>query len=300
MHIGIDLGGTKIELRAFDKISGDELFTKRIPTPKTTYADTLHAMAGLVTEAEEILHKSGTVGIGIPGTISRDTGLVKNANSTKLIGHPLDKDMEALLNRPVRVSNDANCFALSEAIDGAAKDGTVVFGAILGTGCGGGIVVNKQIIEGTNSIAGEWGHNPLPQQDEYEYHNAPECYCGKKGCLETWISGTGFHQDYTRKTGIESSGKKIMELVAHHNEAAIDALENYMDRLARSLASMINILDPNIIVLGGGMSNVETLYERIPLLWKPHIFSDFVHTKLVPPQYGDSSGVRGAAWLWKE
>ncbi len=300
MHIGIDLGGTKIELRAFEKNSGDELYKKRIPTPKTTYSDTLNAMAGLVIEAEEALNKTGTVGIGIPGAISKDTGLVKNANSTKLIGHPLDKDIGKLLSRPIRVSNDANCFVLSEAVDGAAKEGKVVFGVILGTGCGGGIVVNKHIIEGANLIAGEWGHNPLPQQTEYEYRNAPECYCGKKGCIETWVSGTGFHQDYTRQTGIESSGKKIMELVAKQDGKAINALDNYMDRLARSLASIMNILDPDIIVLGGGMSNVDLLYERVPLLWKPHVFSDFIHTKLVPPQYGDSSGVRGAAWLWKE
>ena len=262
MRIGIDLGGTKLEAIALDD-DGREVFRKRVATPRADYEATVAAVASLVEEAGD-----GSVGVGIPGALSRATGLVKNANSTWLIGRPLKQDLKHALQREVRIENDANCFALSEAVDGAGRDAEVVFGVILGTGVGGGIVFRKQVIGGVNRIAGEWGHNPLPGETDL-----PQCYCGRKGCIETYLSGPAFERD----------GKN---------------LDRYHERLARALAGVINILDPDVIVLGGGLSNLSSLYTEVPRLWTRHVFSDRVATRLAPPAYGDSSGVRGAAWLW--
>ena len=269
LRIGIDLGGTKIEALTLDS-SGVEVFRRRIPAPRGDYAATLAAVAGLVREAGD-----GTVGIGIPGALSRVTGLVKNANSTWLIGKPFKQDLEKLLEREVRLANDANCFALSEAVDGAGAGAEVVFGVILGTGVGGGVVVRGEVLTGPNAIAGEWGHNPLPLPGAADLPLRP-CYCGRAGCIETYLSGPALERD-----GGQS------------------ALGRYEERLARSLAGVINILDPDVIVLGGGVSKVSRLYDNVPRLWLPYVFSDRVATRLLPPQHGDASGVRGAAWLWR-
>lgn len=285
MRIGIDLGGTKIEALALDR-AGREVFRKRIPTPRGDYAGTLSAVKQLVEQIGE-----GSVGIGIPGAESRATGLIKNANSTWLIGKPLARDLEAALGRPVRLENDANCFALSEAVDGAGKGAAVVFGVILGTGVGGGIVVDGKIIRGANAIGGEWGHNPLPLPDEKDFP-LPGCYCGRAGCIETYLSGPGLSRDYEQITGQRLPPEKA---VLHE-----ETMKRYEERLARSLAGVINVLDPDVIVLGGGMSNVARLYTQVPLLWARQVFSDHVATRLAPPVHGDSSGVRGAAWLWEE
>lgn len=281
MRIGIDLGGTKIEALALDG-AGREVFRKRVPSPRGDYAATLDAVAALVGEIGE-----GTVGIGIPGALSRITGLVKNANSTWLIGRPLKQDLERVLRREVRLENDANCFALSEAVDGAGAQAPVVFGVILGTGVGAGIVVERKVLIGRNAIAGEWGHNPLPLPTADDLP-LPRCYCGRLGCIETYLSGPGLEGDHERVTGEKAAARDI------HGAA----LDRYVERLARSLAGVINILDPDVIVLGGGMSNVERLYADVPRLWTRHVFSDQVATRLVRNVHGDSSGVRGAAWLW--
>ncbi|HYD55778.1 MAG TPA: ROK family protein [Burkholderiales bacterium] len=277
MRIGIDLGGTKIEAIGLD--GSREVFRKRVATPKGDYEGTLQAIKGLV-EGE------GSVGVGIPGNLSRATGLVKNANSTWLIGKPLKQDLEKVLGREVRIANDANCFALSEASDGAGKGAGVVFGVILGTGVGGGIVVDGKVLDGPNGIAGEWGHNPLPLAGGADLP-LPECYCGRKGCVETYLSGPAM----ARLAGHSTAQEAVRD------ERAI-AL--YEERLARALASVINVLDPDVIVLGGGMSNVARLYDKVPRLWGRYVFSDRVDTRLAPPVHGDSSGVRGAAWLWEE
>ena len=271
IRIGIDVGGTKIELLALDG-AGREAFRKRVATPQGDYGATVDAIASLVGETEDRLKERGSVGIGIPGALSRVTGLVKNANSTCLIGHDLKGDLERALGREVRIENDANCFALSEAVDGAGKDARVVFGVILGTGVGGGIVVDRQVLTGPNAIAGEWGHNPLPLPRKEDLP-LPDCYCGRKGCIETYLSGPALERD----------GKDM---------------DRYEERLARSLAGVINILDPDAIVLGGGISNVPRLYASVPKRWGAYVFSDQVATKLLPPVHGDASGVRGAAWLW--
>ena len=284
LRIGVDLGGTKIEALALDG-AGREVFRKRIPTPRGDYAATIAAVRSLVAQIGE-----GSVGIGIPGAESRATGLIKNANSTWLIGKPLANDLEAALGRPVRLENDANCFALSEAVDGAGKDAAVVFGVILGTGVGGGIVVNREVIRGVNAIAGEWGHNPLPAPTPADLP-PPDCYCGRKGCIETYLSGPGLSRDHEQRTG---ERLKAEEVVLQE-----EAMRRYEERLARALASVINVLDPDVIVLGGGMSNVRRLYTEVPRLWARHVFSDRVATRLAPPVHGDSSGVRGAAWLWE-
>jgi len=281
VRIGIDLGGTKIEALALDR-ADREIFRKRVPTPRGDYQATISAVKGLVSEIGE-----GTVGVGIPGAESR--GLIKNANSTWLIGRPLAKDLEAALGRPVRLENDANCFALSEAADGAGKGAAVVFGVILGTGVGGGIVVEGKVIRGANAIAGEWGHNPLPAPTAVDLPH-PDCYCGRKGCIETWLSGPGLSNDHERMTG----ERLAPELAVLREET----VRRYEERLAKSLASVINVLDPDVIVLGGGMSNVARLYTEVPRLWARHVFSDRVATRLLAPAHGDSSGVRGAAWLW--
>lgn len=285
LRVGIDLGGTKIEALALDA-AGREVFRRRVPTPRGDYAATISAVKSLVHAIGE-----GTVGIGIPGAESHATGLIKNANSTWLIGKPLRKDLEDALGRPVRLENDANCFALSEAVDGAGKGAAVVFGVILGTGVGGGIVVDGKIIRGANAIAGEWGHNPLPQPSEQDLP-LPPCYCGRAGCIETYLSGPGLARDHERRTGQKLKAEQIVSL-------GDQSVDRYMERLARSLAGVINVLDPEVIVLGGGMSNVARLYTEVPRLWGRHVFSDRVATRLAPPVHGDASGVRGAAWLWE-
>lgn len=298
MRIGIDLGGTKIEGIALDD-AGNELIRKRIPSPQGDYQNTLQALVELVHEIENVTQKTGTVGIGIPGVISPQTNLVKNANSTWLIGEALQADLEFLLKRKVRIENDANCFVVSEATDGAAKGADVVFGVIIGTGTGGGVYVRGQSIIGANAIAGEWGHNSLPWPTPDEIPGR-QCYCGLHGCIETWLSGTGFANDHQAVNHLDKalSAKEIVALAEQDDNSALDSLRRYEKRLAKSLASIINVIDPDVIVLGGGMSNVGSLYTHIPRLWDEYVFSDHVTTQLVAPQHGDSSGVRGAAWLW--
>jgi fructokinase len=296
MRIGIDLGGTKIEGVALDA-EGHELGRVRAPTPRGDYDGTLAAIADLVWILEQRFGGPASVGVGIPGIVSPATGLVKNANSTWLIGQPFDQHLTRALGRPVRLANDANCFALSEATDGAAAGAGVVFGVILGTGVGGGIVVNGRILEGTHHIAGEWGHNPLPAPTDDE-RPGPACYCGRHGCIETFLSGPGWEADTARRTGRRRGAAALAEAARSGDGEAGEAVARYTDRLARALATIINILDPEIIVLGGGLSNIDALYEEVPRRWVPHVFSDEVHTRLVRAQHGDSSGVRGAAWLW--
>ena len=298
MRIGIDLGGTKIEGIALND-AGNELIRKRISSPQGDYQNTLQAILELVNEIETATQQTGTVGIGIPGTISPVTQLVKNANSTWLIGEPLQADLEFLLKRKIRIENDANCFVVSEATDGAAKNADVVFGVIIGTGTGGGVYVRGQSIIGANAIAGEWGHNSLPWPTAEEIPGR-ECYCGLHGCIETWLSGIGFANDHQVVNNLDTalSAKEIVALAKQGDDFAQDSLRRYEKRLAKSLASIINVIDPDVIVLGGGMSNVESLYTHVPGLWDEYVFSDRVTTKLVAPKHGDSSGVRGAAWLW--
>ncbi|OAI52379.1 transcriptional regulator [Betaproteobacteria bacterium SCGC AG-212-J23] len=262
MRIGVDVGGTKIEAIALDQ-GGRETFRKRVPTPRGDYQGTLDAIAGLVRDAGE-----GSVGIGIPGAMTGE--VVKNANSNWLIGKPFKRDLERAIGREVRIENDANCFALSEAVDGPGRDAEIVFGVILGTGVGGGVVFRKTVLRGVNAIAGEWGHNPMPGEAD-----GRACYCGRQDCIETYLCGPAFERD----------GRN---------------LDRYHDRLARALGGVINILDPGVIVLGGGLSNLPSLYSEVPRLWGRYIFSNTVATRLVPPVYGDSSGVRGAAWLWNK
>ena len=296
MRIGVDLGGTKIEAIALDD-SGRELWRRRVATPAADYDGTLAAIAGLVRAAEQELSRKGTIGIGTPGAISAVTGAIKNSNSTGLIGRPLDRDLGKLLDRPVRMENDANCFVLSEASDGAGRDGRVVFGVILGTGVGGGIVVDKALLAGRNFIAGEWGHNTLPwiRQDEWP---GAQCYCGKYGCIETYLCGAGLVRQYQALTQRSLSANDIAAAVQKGDQAALDTLSLYRDRLARGLASVINVLDPDIIVLGGGLSNIDAIYAGLDDLILKFAFTDVLHTKIARAVHGDSSGVRGAAWLW--
>ncbi|WP_298601664.1 ROK family protein [Zoogloea sp.] len=298
MRIGIDLGGTKIEVIALGA-AGRVLARHRVPTPQGDYAATLAAVVGLVERVEDETARRGTVGVGTPGALSRVSGLIKNANSTCLIGEPLKDDLQALLGREVRVANDANCFALSEAVDGAGQGAPVVFGVILGTGVGAGIVVNGRALDGANGIAGEWGHNPLPLPAGDDLP-LPSCYCGRAGCIETYLSGPGLAMDHARCSGELARPEGIVAGAADGDPACEASLARYEHRLARALAGVINILDPDVIVLGGGLSNVERLYETVPSLWCPHVFSDHVATRLVRARHGDSSGVRGAAWLWPD
>lgn len=298
MRIGIDLGGSKIEVIALDH-GGQELIRKRIDSPQDSYRHTLTAIRDLVLEVETITGQTGTVGIGIPGATSKHTGLVKNANSIWLIGQPLKEDLQTILEREIRIANDANCFVLSEATDGAGQGENVVFGIIVGTGTGGGLCVNGQIIEGVNAIAGEWGHNPLPWPNTDELPGR-ECYCGKRGCIETWLSGPGMAADYQAQGGGIKTAKEIVVLAGRGDVLAEATLQDYEDRMARAIASIINVLDPDVIVLGGGMSNVERLYENVCSRWGQYVFSDSVNTRLLAPRHGDSSGVRGAAWLWDD
>ncbi len=296
MRIGIDLGGTKIEALAMGD-DGGELFRRRIPTPVGDYDATLKAIAALVFTLEKKLAQKGTVGIGTPGAISPRTGLIKNSNSTVLNGRQLDRDLAAILGRAVRIENDANCFALSEAVDGAARDAGTAFGVILGTGVGAGIVIDKKIIGGRNKIAGEWGHNPLPWPRAKELPG-PQCYCGKTGCIETFLSGAGLAREFRVQTGKDVQANEISLAADAGDHDAVALMETYEDRLARGLAHVINILDPDVIVLGGGLSNIARLYRNVPALIEHYAFSDGMETPIERAMHGDSSGVRGAAWLW--
>lgn len=297
LRLGIDLGGTKIEIVALDA-AGREVLRRRQPTPQGDYPATLGVIAALVESVERELGQRGSVGIGIPGAESLRESAIKNANSTCLIGKPLRRDLQARLQREIRIENDANCFAFSEAIDGAGKDACIVFGVILGTGVGGGIVAHGRILGGLNRIAGEWGHTPLPYPDE-ETLPPPLCYCGRRGCIETWLSGPALTADHGRHTGEIALPERIAERAAQGDEACEATLRRYERRLAKGLAQIINILDPDIIVLGGGLSNLERLYCNVPQRWTPYIFSDTISTRLRRNVHGDSSGVRGAAWLWE-
>jgi fructokinase len=294
MRIGIDLGGTKIEAIAL-RDDGTECFRRRIDSPRGDYAATIRAIADLVAAVEQATGERGTVGVGIPGAVSPATGLIKNANSTWLIGHPLPDDLELALGRPVRLANDANCFALSEATDGAAAGADVVFGVILGTGVGGGIIAGGRVIVGANAVAGEWGHNGLPWPDADEWPGPP-CYCGRRGCIETFLSGRGLREAYGLPNA--PTAEEIATRAGRGDIAASAAIDLYARRLAKALATVVNLLDPDVIVLGGGLSNIAPLYPRVPELWVEWVFSDQVATRLVRAEHGDSSGVRGAAWLW--
>ncbi|MEK6211810.1 MAG: ROK family protein [Pseudomonadota bacterium] len=295
-RLGIDLGGSKIELIAFDAAGGERL-RRRVPTPRNDYRATLAAIRELITQSERELGTGGSVGIGTPGSLSRATGRLRNSNSVYLNGQMIVQDLEALLGRPVRIANDANCFALSEATDGAAIGAEVVFGVILGTGVGAGIVVRGRALDGPNGIAGEWGHNPLPWPQPEELPG-PQCYCGKTGCIETFVSGPGLANDHRLSTGAALEADAIVTRAASGDAACQSTLARYEERLARALAHVINVLDPDVIVLGGGLSNLDRLYENVPRLWSRYVFSDRVDTRLARNVHGDSSGVRGAAWLW--
>jgi len=293
LRLGIDLGGTKIEIVALANDS-TELLRRRVPTPREDYPGTLAAIVGMVQQAEQALGQRGSVGVGIPGAESRVSGLIKNANSTWLIGRPLRRDLQALLQRDVRLANDANCFALSEASDGAAAGAAVVFGVILGTGVGAGIVVQGKVLAGANAIAGEWGHNRLPGEETVW----PGCYCGRAGCVETFLSGPGMRRDHAHFSGENKDAVEIAANAAAGDAACVATLCRYEARLARALAVVINILDPDAIVLGGGLSNIDRLYDSVPKLWTAQVFSDKVATRFLKSRHGDASGVRGAAWLW--
>jgi fructokinase len=307
-RVGLDLGGTKIEGIGLDQ-RGAVLSRRRIATPRGNYDATVEAVAGVVGSLERDAAGTATVGVGMPGVISPATGLVKNANSTWLIGRPFAADLSARLGREVRCANDANCFALSEAVDGAGAGARCVFGVIVGTGTGGGIAIDGKVVTGANAIAGEWGHNPLPWpriahsrlddgDDVEDEWPGPPCYCGRTGCIETFLSGPGCSRDFQRESHEMLDARTIVERARDGNPLAEQCLSRYEDRMARALASIVNVLDPDVIVLGGGMSRIERLYANVPRLWKPYVFSDEVRTRLVPAVHGDASGVRGAAWLW--
>jgi fructokinase len=296
IRVGVDMGGTKIEFIALDR-AGRELHRHRIETPRFDYDATVRTIKGHVEQIERDLGQKATVGVGIPGTVSFQTGLVKNANSTWLIGKPFDRDLSAALGRPVRCANDANCLAISEATDGAGAGKHVVFAVILGTGCGGGIAIDARVHTGRNAVAGEWGHNPLPWARADEIPGA-RCYCGRDGCLEMWISGTGLAADYARATKRSLTGPEIASRSEAGEPEAIAALERFEDRLARGLAFVINLLDPDVIVLGGGVSQIPRLYRNVPPKLKNYVFGHEADTPVLPAKHGDSSGVRGAAWLW--
>ena len=296
MQIGIDLGGSKIEVIALDE-NGATLLRRRVPTPSGDYVGTLNAIADLVLLSEREMCQKGSLGVASPGAISTRTGLLKNSNSTVLNGRPLVRDLSQRLGRPIRLENDANCFALSEAVDGAAVGAHAVFGVILGTGVGGGLVIGKELIAGHNKIAGEWGHNPLPWATDSERPGAP-CYCGKSGCVETFLSGAALTRDYRSRTSKHLTAEEIALSGAGGDKFAQECLTVYQDRLARSLAVVINLLDPDVIVLGGGLSNMMQLYAGLSSLVGIYTFSDGIDTPIARAAHGDSSGVRGAAWLW--
>jgi predicted NBD/HSP70 family sugar kinase len=295
-RLGLDLGGTKIAAVVL-AADGRVLWEQRVATPRHDYDGTIARIAEIVAAAEAAVGTRCSVGVGTPGAISPTTGLVKNANSTWLNGRPLKVDLERALAREVRLANDANCLAVSEATDGAAAGAAIVFGVILGTGTGGGLVVRGQIVTGVNAIAGEWGHNPLPWPEAVELPG-PACYCGRFGCLETWLSGPGIAADYRRRGGDALTSEQIVARIADDPFAA-DTMRAWTHRLARGLASIVNVLDPDVIVVGGGLSQIASLYTDVPQLWTQWVFSDVVHTRLVPAKFGDASGVRGAAWLWR-
>ncbi len=297
VRIGIDLGGTKIEIVALGD-NNQELIRERVPTPKDDYEAIIRTIADLVRTVETRVGQKGTIGIGTPGANSRATGLLKNSNSTCLNNRPLRADLEEALGCSIRMDNDANCFALSEALDGAAQGCDVVFGVIAGTGIGGGIVVNGKALKGINAIAGEWGHNPLPWPRDDELPG-PDCYCGKHGCIETYLSGPGMSKDHLRVIRTKLTPESILAGASRGDPACEATLQRYEDRMARALAHVINLIDPDIIVLGGGISNIWRLYENVPRLWGKYVFSDRVDTLLIQPKYGDASGVRGAAMLWE-
>jgi fructokinase len=298
MRIGIDLGGTKIEGIVLGQ-DGTETARLRVDTPEGTYEAGLQAVVDLVFELEKRVGTTCRVGIAHPGAVSPATGLVKNANSTRLNGHPMHRDLEARLARPVRMANDANCFAVSEASDGAAAGCAIVFGVILGTGVGGGVVIDGRPLTGAQAIAGEWGHNPLPHPRDDERPGLP-CYCGRAGCIETWLSGPRLTEQFQRRTGRDLRATAIAEAAEAGDQPAAEQMELYCDRLARALSVVINIVDPHAVVLGGGLSKMKRLYTRVPELWKRYVFSEpeRIATRLLPPKFGDASGVRGAAWLW--
>ena len=296
LRLGIDLGGSKIEGVVLDR-DGNTRMRERVATPHGDYQGTLRAVAELVTVCEDRVGQTCSIGIGMPGSTSRSTGLVKNSNSVCLNGQPLHRDLEQLLGRELRFANDADCFALSEATDGAGAGRQCVFGVIVGTGTGGGIVERGTLLSGPNGIAGEWGHNPLPWPAAHELPG-PVCYCGRQGCIETWLSGPGLALDHAEQTGSSIDAVNIAMLAEAGEPAARDSLARYADRMARALAGVINIIDPDVIVLGGGISNIDWLYDAVPQRWGEYVFSDTVETRLLRAQHGDSSGVRGAAWLW--
>jgi len=296
IRIGVDLGGTKIEFVALEG-DGRELHRHRIATPRFDYDATVSAILEAVEGIEKELSRNASVGVGIPGTISTKTGLVKNANSTWLNGKPFDKDLGQALRREVRCANDANCLAVSEATDGAGAGKHVVFAVILGTGCGGGVAINGRVHSGSNGVAGEWGHNTLPWMRPEEFPG-PECYCGRKGCIETWISGTGLEADYHRATGVSQKGPEILARSSAGETAALVALDRFEDRLSRGLAQVINLLDPDVIVMGGGASQIPRLYKNVPFRLREYVFGKEADTPVLPAKHGDASGVRGAAWLW--
>lgn len=297
VRIGIDLGGTKIEGAAI-AADGTEVARHRVPAPRCDYAASLAAICALVQRIDHEAGQQGTVGIGMPGSLSPATGLVRNANSTWLNGQPLRRDIEARLGRPVRLANDANCFALSEAVDGAGAGARLVFGVILGTGCGGGIVHERRVVDGPLGVGGEWGHNPLPWATADE-HPGPLCWCGRRGCMETWVSGPALAADHARATGATLPPEEIVAQAERRVSAAQATLERHASRLARGLAGIVNVLDPDVIVLGGGLSQLSHLYAQLPDLMAAHIFSDHVSVTIRPPRWGDAGGVRGAAWLWE-
>jgi fructokinase len=299
MRLGVDLGGTKIEIMALEA-GGRELLRQRVPTPRNTYEAAVRAIVELVQGTEGKLGRTGSLGVAIPGAISPKTGLVKNANSTNLIGYPLDRDLSAALKRAVRIENDANCFTLSEASDGAAAGAGVVFGIIAGTGVGGGVCVHGKVLTGAHSVTGEWGHNPLPAPTLYEVEHAPSCYCGKRGCIEAWCSGPAVARLYEARTGKATALPDIVEAARRGDTAAIAEVEGLYDRLARSIATLVNILDPDVIVIGGGLSNIDALYQELPPRVERYAFTAEGETRIVKNMHGDSSGVRGAAWLWGE
>ena len=297
MRLGIDLGGTKTEIIALGD-DGHELVRRRVPTPKESYDDVIRTMRDLVAGVESELNARGTVGVAIPGTISPITGLVKNANATRLIGHPLDKDLGTALGREVRVANDANCFALSEATDGAAAGRDIVFGIIAGTGVGGGVCVGGRVLAGAHAIAGEWGHNPLPRPSVDEVEHAPQCYCGRQGCIEAWCSGPAFETRFKERTGKSLKAAEIAAAASQGDGDARVAMEHFLDRFARAIATLVNILDPDAVVIGGGLSNIDLLYSELPKRVESYAFSPQGPTAILKNKHGDSSGVRGAAWLW--
>jgi fructokinase len=298
IRIGVDLGGTKIEALALD-FSGDVLARRRVATPAHDYEEIVRAVAALVREIEVETDRRGTVGVGAPGSISTHSGLVKGSNTQVVNGRPLDVDLSKALGRPVRVENDANCFALSEAVDGAGQGARVVFGVILGTGVGGGVVVDGRLLTGRNRIGGEWGHTPLPWMTPDEYPGA-RCFCGHDGCIETFLSGPGLSRDYARRSGGSVDGEEIVRRAEAGERAAIDALEAYQDRLARALAMVIDIVDPDAVVLGGGVSNIARIYQGLRERVARHAFTDALDTNILRNAHGDSGGVRGAAWLWRD